>query len=171
MNTQIHCHGDWIGNWIYWTLTDPRLEVITTVSLIHTYVLRSSQSAIFIGLLVASSNGGRSPSSGFPNCPQLHLPISDINSSQGLNSSSPITHPPTHPLTHWPTNYSPLRWLSQLNRLHFVESSLMLRQTISLPVCLGIKHPTGAYYQIFIAVSCGFVDVERSLWRGWSSTA
>jgi hypothetical protein len=33
-----------------------------------------------------------------------------------------------------------------------VESSLILRPTVSRPVCLGIKHPTGVHDQIFIPV-------------------
>jgi hypothetical protein len=45
--------------------------------------------------------------------------------------------------------------------------SLMLRQTINRPVCLGIKHPSGAYCQIFIIVRqlpvcwCGALSLTR----------
>jgi hypothetical protein len=35
---------------------------------------------------------------------------------------------------------------------NFLSQSLMLRPTVSGPVCLGIKHPSGAYEQIFITV-------------------
>jgi hypothetical protein len=42
--------------------------------------------------------------------------------------------------------------------------SLMLRLTVSGPVCLGIKHPSGAYDQTsLLSDNCGVVDVERSL--------
>jgi hypothetical protein len=51
---------------------------------------------------VAASNGGRSTSSGFQNCPRPQLPASYSNSSQGLNPSAVSSL--TNTVTYQPTN-------------------------------------------------------------------
>jgi hypothetical protein len=94
----------WICNWIYWTLTDPWLQVIITVLLIHTLYCSLEHTRACCGLtslLVMVSNGRHSSSSGFPNCPRPQLPAFNRNSSQWLNLSSSLNHQPTHttPLT------------------------------------------------------------------------
>jgi hypothetical protein len=72
------------------------------------YILHKSQQdtlgllslLVFTGrCLVAASNGGRSLSSVFPNCPRSQLPPSHSNSSQPLNPSGSLTHSLTHQKT------------------------------------------------------------------------
>jgi hypothetical protein len=63
---------------------------------------------------------------------------------------------------------SPL-WTAASFQWHFLilSLSLMLRPTVSRPVYLGIKHPCGAYSQIFITVRqlrvcwCGALSLTR----------
>jgi hypothetical protein len=108
--------------------------------------------------------------------PLPQVPASNSNSSQGLNRCSPLTNLLTNHFTPFP-GWRPLATISHqpfilptdVARLSFKcwILSLVLRLTVSRPVYLGIKHPTGAYDQIFIAVRqllvcwCGALSLPK----------
>jgi hypothetical protein len=69
----------WIDDRIYWTLDTQRLTALYR-SLLHTHYC--PQSRLHCRCLVAASNGGRSSSSGFLNCPRPPTSASNSNSSQ-----------------------------------------------------------------------------------------
>jgi hypothetical protein len=69
-------------------------------------------------------------------------------------------------LNHWTgLNWTLVNWFS--NQCLSLSLSLILRPTVGRPICLGINHPSGAYYQIFITVKqlrvcwCGAPSLTR----------
>jgi hypothetical protein len=95
----------------------------------------------------------------------LHKSLGDAKSSQSslvvswqrIYNSLTVTTAHIKSSFHRLTSNWQLNWINSSepplqSSTELVESSLLLRPTVSRPVSLGIKHPSGAYDQIFITV-------------------
>jgi hypothetical protein len=85
----------------------------------------------------------------------------------------PYLYPQLYSLSHWvPFSSPPTIRMATVNVMEpastraLTKRSLILRPTVSRPVSLGIKHPSGLTTTfLLLSDSCGFVDMGRSLWR------
>jgi hypothetical protein len=115
--------GFWIDDRIYWTLWYSAWLLFTVHCYTHTNTPQCPQSRLHCCCLAAASNGGRSPSSGFPKCHRPQVPASHSNSSQRLNPSRPLTHSLTHSLTKQLLTDSSLILAPNLSCLHLCTDS------------------------------------------------
>jgi hypothetical protein len=84
--------GFWFDDRIHWTVWYSAWLRFT----VHCCTHQCLQSRLHWRYLLAASNGGRTPSSGYPSSPRLQLPASHSNSSQRLNRGSYLTHSLPH---------------------------------------------------------------------------
>jgi hypothetical protein len=103
----------------------------------HTHTLSSTHWCLYCRCSVTASNGGHSPSSGFPNCPRPYLSASNSNSWKGLNRSHSKTNSPTNSSLRWLPGWRPphtnllLFWLnSTLCPAYNISSLIVVAQLL-----------------------------------------
>jgi hypothetical protein len=114
-----------------------------TITHTRTHAYTCPQSRLHCCCFVAAFNGGCSPSSVFPKCSWPQLPDFNSNSSQWLNPGSSLTN------------------------CNSMSKSKSCYDRRSVGQCVLVSSPQLGSKTRFLLLShsCGFVDVERPLWR------
>jgi hypothetical protein len=124
---------------------DPRLEFLFITWTFVVIVLKYHHPLPSAGSRQRSHSQVRVPRGSWP-----HFTVSDSTFLQPRGPDrriiSPFRRPPKT------RSVEVLKPASTRDLTHDLILSLILRSTVSRPVCLGIKHPSGAYDQIFIVV-------------------
>jgi hypothetical protein len=131
----------------------------------YTHIQTSVHNRVFTCCcLVVASNGGYSPSSGFPNYPRPQLPASHSYSSQQLNPSSSLSNS----ITDF-TNSLLTDWLTSLPKAK-IKVRVMLGQTVSQPVYLSSKPHLGPKTRLNLSSSLTYLLTNSVTYRLTNST-
>jgi hypothetical protein len=119
------------------TACDCSLEFTHTHTHTHTY--ECARSRVYCRCLVVASNGGRSPSCGFPNGPRPQLPASNSDSSYLLYPSSDLcSYIWTEPSTLFQFVFYKCFWMCNVLLSHSYNANYMKYRRLTLFLSLNV---------------------------------
>jgi hypothetical protein len=139
-----------IGFTELWQIRDYTLKFTITYTTVHSPIFTSRCS-------VTAFIGGCSPSSGFPNSHQPHLPASHSKSTWRLNLSSSLANS----VTQQPTNSTQLS-LTNCPAYNILERT-MQKVTVLFCFAITVFMPVGVAIIVVSQCCCGNILIQRAI--------